>query len=147
MSLRNIFLALSFFVFNACTQQTIPVQNNEVRKNEPKTTHIPTKNPDLRCLGTEPFWNIALWEKERIGKYTFLSEHIDSIIFTIDSSIHQTYYRGKIIYPPTEESLPIHIHLKKTKCSDGMSDKEYPYESFILYGKDSLKGCALLLGS
>jgi uncharacterized membrane protein len=94
--------------------------------------------------GTEPFWSLQISKTENLIDYYNPMEQ---------KTIHYLYAdpkeeTGVIIYNSTEENNPknkIQISIRKEKCSDGMSDKEYGYRMDVITDR-RLSGCAVKFG-
>lgn len=97
------------------------------------------KTPSFHVVGTEPFWNMSI--KQDSCLFTFMTENIDSVYFTLDSfSVSNAI---AVFYLKDNHDLLAKLNLLKTgKCSDGMSDKIYPYEASFYYKRMTLNGCA-----
>ncbi|MCW3070637.1 MAG: hypothetical protein JWO44_527 [Bacteroidetes bacterium] len=114
----------------------------EVLKTEqknPENTCIPS---DFWCMGTEPFWQLQISEKENL---------IDLYNPMEQKTIHTAYVKpevkeGTITYTTLNNSKETNFRIViiKKKCSDGMSGREYDYEANILMnGTAEYKGCAV----
>ncbi|KTD19200.1 COG3650 family protein [Legionella israelensis] len=105
---------------------------------------IDPNNIKMKCFGTEPFWSFTMSKEE------FVYE---------TPEIKKTPYKS--VKPRLAQGLPtgflmvFETHaLKKTKnkatlvakknpagCSDGMSDKSYPYDAVLILHDRVLSGC------
>jgi uncharacterized membrane protein len=92
------------------------------------------------CHGTEPFWSLQISEAEggiffknmadETGiQYAWTEPHTDGVT--------------SWVYEANGDERPLKIVIKKTKCSDGMSDIEYGYSAEITIGSNTLRGCAM----
>lgn len=73
---------------------------------------------ELKCFGTEPFWNIKVLE--------------DKII--VDDFSTDEPFESKIISRNNQDALQViqaegrTLNIRKALCNDGMSDNEYEFE-------------------
>ncbi len=148
--MKNILLFVSISFFCSCTIKTptsseVSATNSTIQdsiltnnKTEIKTK-ADTKMPTVRVTGTEPFWNFTI--KQDTFLFTFLTEKADSSYFTLDSFTQSENHIA--YYLKDAQTVPAALKLMKTgKCSDGMSDKIYPYEASFYYKRMTLNGCA-----
>ena len=49
---------------------------------------------------------------------------------------------GATVLTSTSPQGDIEITLRKKNCSDGMSDRAYPWEAEVVFKDETLKGCA-----
>jgi uncharacterized membrane protein len=85
---------------------------------------------DLNLTGTEPFWGVQI-RKDRITLTR--PDHPD--ISTRNPGVEIS---GETASWNAGEMT---ITLKPARCSDGMSDREYPYGAQVKVGNEVLKGC------
>lgn len=93
---------------------------------------IPTR---IRALGTEPFWNARISG----GMLTYATPEDQSgqrASLTRQDQANGTEFSGKL------GGAPIHIAVTKQTCSDGMSDRSYPFTVVLTLGSDRRQGCA-----
>lgn len=95
----------------------------------------PARAIRFRALGTEPFWSI-----EVIGNRLRYSspEQIEAI--AVDATIavdgKRTSYAGIL------QGKPVVLTIDPGECSDGMSDRIYPYTASFTWGDRTEHGCA-----
>lgn len=96
--------------------------------------------PDLidihyRLLGTEPFWAIDM---TRDGlAYTRLGE--DSVSFPF----RQLRRRPRVdVMRSSADGHEIEAEVRRERCSDGMSDRVYPFSARVVIDGEELRGCA-----
>ncbi|MBU7583151.1 MAG: hypothetical protein KAF91_09640 [Nostoc sp. TH1S01] len=90
------------------------------------------------AVGTEPFWNVTVSK--------------NGIVYSSPEVKKQTF---PYVKPLTAEARPADlvrvyrlrgnnmlILEKVSACSDGMSDKNYPYSAVLILGNKVLEGCA-----
>lgn len=97
---------------------------------------------DYWCYGTEPFWQLQISAKENL---------IDFYDPMQQKTIHFNYSKPEIAdgitaYDAADEKLQnkIRISVKKEKCSDGMSERQYNYAVEIMLNGKLFKGCAMV---
>lgn len=99
---------------------------------------------DFWCLGTEPFWGLLISEKEaglflkdigeeRGRRFSWATPKVQGDTWTYSTSD-----------PVNREK--VNVVVRKTPCSDGMSDRRYNYAVEIRIGKRVLNGCAVRYG-
>lgn len=99
---------------------------------------------DFWCLGTEPFWGLLISEneaglflknigEERGRRFTWAAPKVQGNTWTYSASD-----------PATREK--VNVVVRKTPCSDGMSDRRYNYAVELRIGEQTLKGCAVRYG-
>jgi uncharacterized membrane protein len=86
---------------------------------------------DLNLTGTEPFWGVQI-RKDRITLSR--PDHPDISAPNPGPSVS-----GETASWDAGEMT---VTLKAGRCSDGMSDRVYPYSATVSVGKETLKGCA-----
>jgi len=87
---------------------------------------------DLNLTGTEPFWGVQI-RKDRITLTR--PDHPDVTVPNPGVSVS-----GEAA---SWEAGQMSITLKPQRwCSDGMSDRQYPYAATVKVGTEVLKGCA-----
>lgn len=91
----------------------------------------------LTLLGTEPFWGVEI---ENSGEAT---------LTRID---HDAVHAGRVKreatadgarFTATADGETLSMTLKKETCSDGMSDRVYPYAAEVEWQGETLRGCAI----
>ena len=94
---------------------------------------------DLRCIGTEPFWSLALGEAEMAyddiegNEIVFASPPAETTANRIDRWIRTGISRSGGVAT---------IVLLRQECSDGMSDNVFPLEVIVMgTGPRTLQGC------
>jgi uncharacterized membrane protein len=106
----------------------------------PPKTDLPATPPkaeadyrsDLNLTGTEPFWGVQI-RKDRITLTR--PDHPDISTRNPGVSISgetASWNAGEMT-----------ITLKPADCSDGMSDRRYPYAAEVKVGNEVLKGCGV----
>jgi len=88
----------------------------------------------VTLLGNEPFWNLTITAGE--GLWT-TPENQPGTRF----AIARVAGNGGLGFTGTLEGKPLAATLTPGACSDGMSDRSYPFVATIAWGEETLKGC------
>lgn len=88
----------------------------------------------IMLTGTEPFWAIQI--KGDKANYSN-PEHPEGFAFTV------ARFAGNngLGFTGTLFEGPLAITLTPGQCSDGMSDRAYPYVATVALGDETLRGC------
>lgn len=88
----------------------------------------------INLVGTEPFWGVRI-EGTR-ANYTN-PERPEGSDFTV------TRFAGNngLGYSGSMDGINVSITLTPGECSDGMSDRVFPYVATIALGEETLRGC------
>lgn len=91
-------------------------------------------NETINMTGTEPFWNV-----EVVGNSITYStpEQIDGITGVVERFAG----RGGYSLSGTLEGRILDATITPAECSDGMSDRQFPFAVTIMLGSDVLEGC------
>lgn len=88
----------------------------------------------LHITGTEPFWG----GRVRAGRLTFETpENEKSEAFRV----RRTVRPRAIMFSGAMSQGAFEMVVTRKLCSDGMSDRDFPYEVTISVGRDTLHGC------
>ena len=90
----------------------------------------------FRALGTEPFWAIHVGE-ERLRYMTPEDQQGQSIPFTREQTA-----QDRVTLSAELDGKPLILSGRIEECSDGMSDRVYPYAVTLQIGDEILQGCA-----
>lgn len=103
---------------------------------EAGSVQIPVR---LQCTGTEPFWGISLRPGSMQADLNFLDRKYTRPISNASAAMnHNDIWIVKSPAGRTQLSLIV----RKESCSDGMSDREYPFSAIALVpGADIIAGC------
>ena len=97
------------------------------------------------CGGTEPFWDAWVTDSEVL--FTLMGQ--DSVVFRYSDKLKAEGLQSDYIMIfklENDKVKPVYLIIKKTekcKCTDGMSDNEYEYESYFIKDKITYFGCAI----
>jgi uncharacterized membrane protein len=108
---------------------------------EPPFVGAATDSPlvgDLRILGTEPFWAIDLSKANNTASYRRMGEADVALGFPAESKGQD----GAVVLTSTSPQGEMVMTLRKQDCSDGMSDRTYPWQAEVAFKGETLKGCA-----
>jgi uncharacterized membrane protein len=93
---------------------------------------------DLRVLGTEPFWAIDISKTTGSATYSRAGEDDVALGYPKESKGQD----GASVLTSTSSQGDVVMTLRKKDCSDGMSDRAYPWEAEVVFKGETLKGCA-----
>jgi uncharacterized membrane protein len=93
-------------------------------------TPPPPPPPPYHAVGTEPFWNLLIDERD----VTFIAPEADPIRQPRPQAI--IGIAGEIYQTPR-----IHVNIVHGQCSDGMSDRTYPDKVQVDVDGKRFNGC------
>src|SRR3954470_118647 len=96
-------------------------------------TAPPPPPPPYHALGTEPFWNLLIDERN----LTFTQPDAQPITQPTPAVIHG--FAGEIYQTPR-----INVNIVHGTCSDGMSDRTYPDKVQVTVDGRQFNGCGVL---
>lgn len=96
------------------------------------TAQLPSK---LRAVGTEPFWGVEI-DGTKLVFTTPEDQKGQTIIATRDDSSISSTWTG------TLKGKKFEVSIVPEKCSDGMSDTQYPFSAWLSTGGAMRHGCA-----
>ncbi len=88
----------------------------------------------VTLTGTEPFWGVTI----EGGQANYANpDHPEGFDFAV------TRFAGNngLGFSGTLDGAAVTISLTPGQCSDGMSDRAYPYVATIALGEETLRGC------
>jgi len=91
----------------------------------------------MRALGTEPFWGVEI----RSDEIVFTG--VDRPEFRAPNPGARLQGAVAIIAARDAAGLELVITLRPDQCSDGMSDFVYPLGAEVVFGGETLRGCAV----
>jgi uncharacterized membrane protein len=88
----------------------------------------------ITLAGTEPFWGIKI--AENVATFT-TPENIAGSVFEVSrfAGNNGLGFSGKL------DGADVTITVTPGDCSDGMSDRTYPFTATVKVGEESLAGC------
>jgi uncharacterized membrane protein len=129
---RLLFAAVATLLAAACTPKSDGTGDTGSSALDPALAG------DLTLLGTEPFWGVVIAGPSNATTFTrpdhaAVSAGLPDRIGTKDGAkLTATAAEGKL-----------EMTLTKKDCSDGMSDRTYPYEAEVVWQGETLKGCGV----
>ena len=115
----------------------------EITKLESKTFRTDCYNYEFIALGNEPFWSLEIIpDEKRIVLKDMGIEKVQEFIYK-PAVLGESLYHYEARNPKNEK---LEVLMRKEKCSDGMSDREYNYSAEIRLSGRILKGCAIKKG-
>ena len=89
----------------------------------------------ITALGTEPFWNVQI---EGVTLTYSTPENPNGA----QTTIKRFAGNGGLGISGELNSLPLQLAITPGECSDGMSDRIYPYTATLAFDGENLLGCA-----
>ncbi len=99
---------------------------------------------DFWCTGTEPFWRLLISEQEAGFGFKLIGEDRGQIFPWRAAKTDGRTWTYESSDPATGQKLKVVV--RKTACSDGMSDRRFNYAAEINLGAYTLRGCAVRYG-
>lgn len=88
----------------------------------------------VTMLGTEPFWNLEVKSGEGVW---MTPDNQDGTRFAVERFAGN----GGLGFSGTVDGKPFTATLTPGTCSDGMSDRSFPYVATIAFGGETFEGC------
>ena len=113
------------------------VRPNDTASSVPRDTIVDLMSAEpLRALGTEPFWALDV---DATGLRFITPEDTSGLRFP---PITATAVADTVVWSGQTERATLELRVWLEKCSDGMSDREYPYASRVTVAGTTYRGCA-----
>ncbi|WP_237392514.1 COG3650 family protein [Aurantiacibacter rhizosphaerae] len=93
----------------------------------------------INLTGTEPFWNARIEGKTMLYR---TPENMDGLRVPVARFAG----RGGLAFNGMLDGRDLDLAITPAQCSDGMSDRSYPYVATLQIGRDLREGCAWLEG-
>ncbi|GBE92423.1 COG3650 family protein [Nostoc cycadae] len=90
------------------------------------------------ALGTEPFWNVTVSKNGIV----YSSPEVKKQTFPYVKPLAAAGRPADLVRVYKLRGNNMLILEKVSACSDGMSDKQYPYSAVLILGNKVLEGCA-----
>lgn len=89
----------------------------------------------IRLTGTEPFWGGAI----RAGQFVYTTPENEA-----GETIAIRRFAGNsgLGFSGSSQGGPLDLTITRGTCSDGMSDRSYPYTATLRIGGEQRSGCA-----
>lgn len=99
-----------------------------------------SKIDEFTSVGTEPFWNVSVSKSGIV----YSSPNAKKQTFPYVTPIKAAGRTADIVRVYRLQGKPnsMLIIKKESTCSDGMSDKQYPYSATLILNNTVLEGCA-----
>jgi uncharacterized membrane protein len=91
----------------------------------------------MRLVGTEPFWG------GRIAADAITVSGMDRPDMTFPYTQPVVTGAGARWRTQSIGAFPLEVTIVRDPCSNGMSDKRYPFQATVVLGTETLKGCAI----
>jgi uncharacterized membrane protein len=93
---------------------------------------------DLDLVGMDPFWAVQISKDAKTAKFTRPGSSEIIVEYPVESKGED----GAIVLTSHSPEGFIVMTLRKAKCMDGMSEREYPWEAEVVFKEQTFKGCA-----
>ena len=93
------------------------------------------ENETIRLVGTEPFWGGTVTGGNFL--YTSLENQAGETI-----PVERFAGNSGLGFSGTREGKPVDLTITRGTCSDGMSDRSYPYTATLRIAGEQRSGCA-----
>ena len=103
----------------------------------PAPAPVATYPADLNLNGTEPFWAVKI-------RGTGIALTRPDAPERDFANAAKAEANGEATWTANDAGGSIVVKLSAGSCSDGMSDKTYPYSAVVTLGAETLKGCGEL---
>ncbi len=143
MPLRLLSVAAASLILVGCSD---PGKERMVERGAPAPGGAPSAEPavlngvdlsePLHVLGTEPFWSVRI----RADRLEY--EGVDRPLRRAANPGPQVQGTTAVWATATDDGQALVVTLAATPCSDGMSDRIYPFTARVEIGAESLNGCA-----
>ena len=120
----------------ACGDRQPPPADSAAVVPPAGSTAVSTAEP-LRALGTEPFWALDI---DSTGLRFTTPEDTTGMRFPPNAP--SPIAGDTLVWMAESELAAIHVRLWPTQCSDGMSDRVYPYSALVRVAGTEYRGCA-----
>lgn len=107
--------------------------------NSPETpaSAEPVSDMDIVMIGTEPFWRLDV----KSGELSL--SRPDSAVVRVRNADF-SFSPPTAVFTGKAGDQTLVARLTKGRCSDGMSDRTYPYRAEVTLGDLTLKGCGIM---
>ena|SRR5688572_22211389 len=124
------------FVLAACGDTRPPSADSSAVAVTADSASVSTAEP-LRALGTEPFWALDI---DSSGLRFTTPEDTSGTRFPPNAP--SPIAGDTLVWMAETEMTAIHVRIWRESCSDGMSDRTYPYTAIVRVSGTTYRGCA-----
>ena len=137
MNARCLFALTLTVVTAACSAESPPPSADSSVTTAPRDSlAVALMAEPLRALGTEPFWALDMDSR---GLRFITPDDTSGIRFP---PIAPTVVADTVVWSGQTGRATIELRVWSEKCSDGMSDREYPYAVRVTMAGTTYRGCA-----
>ncbi len=115
----------------------------DIIKVEPKNFRTECYNYEFIALGNEPFWSVDIIPDEKRIVFKNVGQEKALEFIYKPASVSGDGHRYEAASPGNKKIVVI---IRKEKCSDGMSDRQYNYSAEVTIDGIIYKGCAIKKG-
>lgn len=130
MTMHHLPLIASALLLTACAEA--PAPDNP----EPTAMAELVFPASFRAVGTEPFWAVHVGD-DRLRYLTPEDQQGESVPF-----VREQTPKGEMAVTAEVDGKALMLTGRIEECSDGMSDRVYPYTVTLRLGEDTEQGCA-----
>ncbi|WP_445633504.1 hypothetical protein NSTC745_05169 [Nostoc sp. DSM 114161] len=136
--MKNFICCVALLGFGANLLVNSPSTANEFLINSEIAQTI--KSEEFIARGTEPFWSVIVTKKGIV----YSSPDVQKQTFSYVPPLKAEARPADLVrvYRLQGKGNNVLILKKIDSCSDGMSDREYPYSAIFILGNKVLEGCA-----
>lgn len=138
---RIAVLSAAAFVLAACSPEAPGGGEAQPPADAPAPAPSPAADPgaafrvDFSARGNEPFWRVDIK-----GTDVVLTRPDAPAATATNAGLAAT--ANQAIWTAQAGATPVTVTVTAGDCSDGMSDLKYGYSARVVWGGDTLKGCA-----
>jgi uncharacterized membrane protein len=136
--LKALFSCFALLGFSASLLANSPSTANELSIN--KKIAQTANSEKFVAKGTEPFWNISVSKSGIV--YSIPDAKKQTFPYVVPLAASGSPADKVRVYQLRGRGNNILIIQKVSTCSDGMSDKDYPYSATLILENKVLEGCA-----
>lgn len=136
---RIVALSVTAFLLAACSPEA--PGGGEAQPPADAPAPAPVADPgaefkvDFSARGNEPFWAVDIK-----GSSIVLTRPDAPAVTATNAGLAAT--DNQAIWTAQAGATPVTVTITKGDCSDGMSDLKYGYSAQVVWGAETLKGCA-----
>ena len=124
-------------LFGACRDKApLPGDSTNLAAPIDTSAKVSTAEP-LRALGTEPFWALDI---DSTGLH--FKTPADTTGTRFPPNAPRTVAGDTLVWMAETGSSAINVHIWPARCSDGMSDRVYPWTAIVRVAGTEYHGCA-----